>query len=167
MLNYFDDIKYFNSFSLLIFLVLAESNSWNFPSEIITNNLEKLMMKIYRFQWNFSLQILSHCLCILNQTLLQLLYDFPKGSPVPFNLLCTNVYTHSLSLWILSLLHFSAYSLNFGQPFTPKHWILFFLSKVLLQMRHLSSSSILDKFKKEEDSITNGAIKLVIFILYR
>ena len=52
-----------------LFLMLMESNSRNFLSEIITNNLEKLLIKVYRFQWDFSLQILSHCLRILNQTL--------------------------------------------------------------------------------------------------
>ena len=54
---------------LKICFLLNECNSRNFLSEIITNNLEKLLIKIYRFQWDFSLQILSHCLCILNQTL--------------------------------------------------------------------------------------------------
>ena len=46
------------------------------------------------------------------------------------------------------------------------HWILSFLPKTLLQMRHLSSSSILYKLKKDGDSIANAAIYLVIFILY-
>ena len=68
-------------------------------------------------------------------------------------MLCTNVYTYSLlSLWILNCLHFSACCLNFSELFTPKQWILSFLLKVLLQMRYLSSSSILDKLKKEGDS---------------
>ena len=41
-----------------LFLMSTESNSRNFLSEVITNNLEKLQIKIYRFQWDFSLQIL-------------------------------------------------------------------------------------------------------------
>ena len=151
-----------------LFLRFTESNSTNFVSEIIANSLKKLLTKIYRFQWDFSIQILSQFLCILKQnSLLQLLCDFAKGSSVPFSLLYTYVYTYLLlSLWILSLLHFSAYSLNFGQSFTPKKWTLSFLSKVLLQMTHLSSSSIQDKLKNEEDSIANTAIYPLIFILY-
>ena len=92
---------------------------------------------------------------------------FPKG------LFCTIqfavywlIYTYSLlSLWVLSLLLSSACSLNFGQLSTPKQWILSFILKALLQMRHLPSSSILDKPKKEEDPIANTVIYLVIFIL--
>ena len=49
--------------------MLTESNSRNILSKIITNNLEKLLIKIYCFQWDFSLQIFSHSLWILNQTL--------------------------------------------------------------------------------------------------
>ena len=128
-----------------LFLKLTASNCRNFLSEIITNKLEKLLMKIYRFRWDCSLQILSHCLNILKSN------SLPKGSPVSFSLLCTNVYTYSLlSLWVLSLLHFSACFLNFGQPFTPKQWISSFLPKVLLQMRHLFSSSILVNSKKKK-----------------
>ena len=97
-------------------LILTESNSWNILSEITwkKNWLD--------FWYDFSLQILSYCLCILNQnSLLQLLWDLSKGCFVPCNLLCSNVYICSLlSLWILSLLHFFVCSLNFGLPFTPK-----------------------------------------------
>ena len=102
-----------------------------------------------------------------SNSLLQLLCDFTKGCSAPFNLLCTYVYTYSLlSLWILSLLRFSACPLNFGKSFTPKQWTLSFLLKVLLLMKHLSSCSILDKLKKEEDSKASAATYLVIFILY-
>ena len=52
-----------------LFLMLTGSNSRNILSKIITNNLEKLLIKIYCFQWDFSLQIFSHSLWILNQTL--------------------------------------------------------------------------------------------------
>ena len=125
-----------------LFLMLTESNSRNFLSEIITSNLQKWLIKIYRFQWDFSLQILSHCLCIL--------CDFPKGSPVSFNLLYTNIYIY---IFIIIFMNFESapfFCLPF--KFQPAiysktanfiHWILSFLPKVLLQMRHLSSSSIL------------------------
>ena len=125
------------------FFMLTESNSRNILSEIITNNLEILLIKIYRFQWDFSLQIFSHCL--RNQTLsYKLLRDLPKGSSVPFNLLCTSVTGHFLQ-------NSEFYS---------------FFRNYLLQRRHLPSSSILDKLKKEEDCIANAAVYLVIFISY-
>ena len=47
----------------------TESNSRNLLLEVIANDLEKLLIKIYGFQWDFSHQMLSHCLCILNQTI--------------------------------------------------------------------------------------------------
>ena len=104
-----------------LFLILAESDSRNVLSEIITNNLEKLLINIYHFQWDFSLQIFTLLMDLKSNSLLRLLCDFPKGSSVPFNLLCTNAYTYSLlSLCILSFLYFSVCCLNFGQPFTPK-----------------------------------------------
>ena len=104
-----------------LFLILAESNSRNVLSEIITNNLEKLLINIYHFQWDFSLQVFTLLMDLKSNSLLRLLCDFPKGSSVPFNLLCTNVYAYSLlSFCILSFLYFSVCSLNFGQPFTPK-----------------------------------------------
>ena len=91
-----------------LFLMFTESNSRNFVSEIMANSLKKLLTKIYRFQWDFSIQILSQFLCILKQnSLLQLLCDFAKSSSVPFSLLCTYVYTYLLlSLWILKFASF-------------------------------------------------------------
>ena len=47
----------------------TESNSRNFLLEVITDDLEKLLIKVYGFMWNFSLQMSSHCSYILNQTL--------------------------------------------------------------------------------------------------
>ena len=119
-----------------LFLMLTESNSRNVLSKIITNNLEKLLIKIYRFQF-FAPNLFALFMDLKSNPLLRLLCDFPKSSSVPFNLLRANVYRYLLlSLWILSFLYFPACSLNFGQPFTPKQWISCFLPKVLFQMRH-------------------------------
>ena len=79
-----------------LFLILTESNSRNVFSEIITNNIEKLLINIYLFQWDFSLQIFTLFMDLKSNSLLRLQCDFPKGSSVLFNLLRTNVYTYSL-----------------------------------------------------------------------
>ena len=124
-----------------LFLMLTESNSRNLLSEIITTR--KITDKNLPFSVGFfSPNIVALFVYLKSNSLLQLLCDFPKGSSVP------------LSLWILNLLDFSASSLGFGQSFIPKQWILSFLSKVLLQIRHLSSSLVTDQLKKEEDSVT-------------
>ena len=84
--------------------MLTKSNSRNFFSESIINNLEKLLIKItdknYRFQWDFSLQILSHYLCILNQILS---YNFCVISQRAFlchSICCVLMYMHILIIFM-------------------------------------------------------------------
>ena len=118
--SYCENVATHIPFLKKLFLMLTESNSRNVLSKIITNNLEKLLIKIYRFQF-FAPNLFALFMDLKSNPLLRLLCDFPKGSSVPFNLLRANVYTYLLlSLWILSFLYFPACSLNFGQPFTPK-----------------------------------------------
>ena len=74
--------------------MLTESNSKNFLSEIITKNLEKLLMKFYRFQWNFSLQVLSQCLYILNQTLSYNFFVISQWALLRHSICCVLMYTH-------------------------------------------------------------------------
>ena len=94
-------------FSKIFFLMLTESNSKNFLSEIITKNLEKLLMKFYRFQWNFSLQVLSQCLYILNQTLSYNFFVISQRALLRHSICCVLMYIHIhyylYEFWVCSI----------------------------------------------------------------
>ena len=130
ILNYFDNSKYFNLFSLsmciefrqkswesigvsigsekrhythvpflkILSLMLTESNSRNLLSEIIINNLETLLIKVHCVQWDFPLQILSYCLCILNQTLSYNFYVISQRVLLCYSICCVLVYIH-IFMW--------------------------------------------------------------------
>ena len=109
-------------FLKISFLTLTECNSRNFLSEIITNNLEKLLIKIYHFHRDFSLQILSYCLCILNQTL-SLSYNFyviSKRALLCYSIYCILMYIHiqlpGIYSKILNFILSSNYKLDISLP---------------------------------------------------
>ena len=104
MLTYFENRKSFNLFYLLTCVVLrqksGESMGVGLDGFSYCNNLTKQKIisdKNLSFSVGFfSPNVASLFMFLKSNSLLQLLFDFPKSSFMSFNLLCTNVYIYTL-----------------------------------------------------------------------